>query len=291
MRKIKTGLHLILALLIVSCSTESENLTNENQQIDYNTLISGLGENLTSFEKMLEYDESLTELINELIENDGDLTYLKKSSKSEPTLDEEVIYKKEDLSDTYSESQKEFLVNFYNELANNEAGYILDVVMKYKVLLNNQNFSSVESNQIYSILMTSEQSILIFDKINEVGSDEDKLIKSSFSSKGSGCGFWCCMRKNAGKAIGRGIAGGAITGAISGGYYGATGGTVILPGIGTATGAVGGAVFGAAAGAVVGGVTSAVWTTVDCGGASALKEWTTVAMKVTHDGEPIEDEE
>lgn len=160
--------------------------------------------------------------------------------------------------------------NFYNELANSENGFILDIVINYKNSLDNHSFNYEEYNQIYTQLIASEQSILVLDGIID---DVNTEMKSSFSSKNSGGGFWDCMRQKAGRAIGEGLAQGAIVGAISGGYYGATGGTVVLPGIGTVTGAVGGAVFGAAGGAVIGALGGAFWTARNCGGGGALKQF------------------
>jgi hypothetical protein len=273
MKNLKPIIYVILILLMITaCTSDNDNLKFESQQIDYEKLNLGLKENLISFSKMVEYDKSLSNDIDEFLETGDESIFLKKDYQhklSRKTIEDKVLYKKEDLSDVYSESQKEFLLNFYNELANCEDGNILDIVITYKDLLTKQNFTSEEFNQINIILVASEQSILILDDLTT--EDDNFQQKSSFSSKSSNCGFWCCMRLKAGRAIGRGIVQGAIVGAISGGYYGAAGGTVILPGVGTTTGAVGGAVYGAAAGAVVGGVGNALWQAVDCGAGGGLK--------------------
>lgn len=275
MKNLKSIIYLSLLLLMISsCTSDNDNLKTESQQIDYEKLSLGLKENVVSFSKMIEYDESLSNDVNEFIETGDESIFLKKNYKFKQLKkksEDKILYNKEDLSDVYSEKQKEFLVSFYNDLSNSENGYILDIVLSYKKSLNKQNFNLEEYHQINTILISSEQSILVLDGV--IAEDENSEEKSSFSSKNSDCGFWCCMRKNAGRAIGRGIAQGAIIGGISGAFYGATGGTIVLPGIGTATGAVGGAVFGAAAGAVSGAVGNAIWQAVDCGGGGALKQF------------------
>ncbi|WOC40133.1 hypothetical protein [Polaribacter sp. HL-MS24] len=268
MKNLKSIIYVTLMLLMITaCTSDNDNLKIESQQIDYESLNLSLKENIISFNNMLEYDESLSKEVDEFIETGDDKYFQRKYSKSST---EEIVYTVNELSDIYSDKQKEFLVNFYNELANSKDGYILDIVTSHKDLLTQQNFNSEEYEQIHSLLIASEQSILVLDGIIEI---DDAEKKSSFSSRGQGDGFWDCMRINAGKAIGRGIVTGAIGGAISGAYYGATGGTVVLPGVGTATGAVGGAVFGAAGGATVGAIWGAIWTAVDCGGGVALKEF------------------
>jgi hypothetical protein len=273
MEKLKSTIYVILMLLMITaCTSENDSLKIESQQIDYEKLNLGLKENIISFSKMIEYDESLSKDIDKFLEIGDETIFLRKQSTLEKSSTEEKItYNKEDLSEVYSENQKEFLVSFYNELANSEDGFILDIVINYKNSLNDQNFSSEEYNQIYTQLITSEQSILVLDGITKEDMNYER--KSSFSSKSYGDGFWACMRKKAGRAIGEGLAQGAIVGAISGAYYGVTGSSVVLPGIGTATGAVGGAVFGAASGAVVGAVGGALWTARGCGGGSAFKKW------------------
>lgn len=275
MKNLKSIIYLSLLLLMISsCTSDNDNLKTEPQQIDYEKLNLSLKENLISFNKMAEYDESLSNDIDEFIETGNESIFYRKDNGyklSRKSLEEKVLYKKEDLSNFYSEGQKIFLINFYNELANSLDGNILDTVIAHKKLLSEQNFTSEEYNQINLILLSSEQSILILDNI--IAGDKNSQEKSSFSAKSSDCGFWCCMRKNAGKAIGRGIVGGAIMGGISGGIAGAAGGTVVLPLVGTATGAVGGAVFGATLGAVRGAAIGAIWTAVDCGAGTALKEF------------------
>lgn len=275
MKNLKPIIYLSLLLLMISsCTSDNDNLKTEPQQIDYEKLNLSLKENLISFNKMVEYDESLSNDIDEFIETGNESIFYNKDNKyklSRKGSEDKVLYKKEDLSSIYSENQKEFLVSFYNELANSEDGYILDIVVNYKELLSQKSFSSEEYNQINIILVSSEQSILVLEGI--IAEDENSQQKSSFSSKSSGDGFWDCIRKKAGRAIGEGLAQGAIFGAISGAYYGATGGTIVLPGIGSATGAVGGAVFGAAGGAVLGSVGGALWTVRNCGGGTAIREF------------------
>lgn len=281
-----------MALLISACTSEGENLIEELPQINYEKLNSEIIENLTSFSKMIEYDEALSNDVDKFLETGDETIFLKKPLRTTKTsrlttnsIVEKVSYSKEDLSEVYSENQKEFLVDFYNELANNEDGYILDVVLNYKDLLKQRNLSEAEFNQINSILVVSEQSILILDGVVKPDDESytsqatDIYEKSSFSSKSKGDGFWDCMRLKAGKAIGRGLVEGAIVGAIGGAKAGAGGGTVALPVIGTITGAVGGAVFGAAGGAVGGAVVGAIWTAVDCGAGSAFKRWLTTELR------------
>lgn len=283
MKKLKSLIYLgLISLMITACTSENDNLKIESSQIDYEELNLGLKENIISFSKMIEYDESLSDDVDKFIESGDETIFLRKQSTLEKSSTEEkTTYNKEDLSDVYSENQKGFLVNFYNELANSEDGYILDIVLSHKNLLKNQNFNTEEYNQINSILLVSEQSILVLDGV--IKEDANYQQKSSFSSKTSGDGFWDCMRKKAGRAIGEGLAQGAIVGAASGGFYGATGGSVVLLGIGTATGAVGGAVFGAAGGAVVGAVGGAFWTARSCGSGSAFKKWLTFTLQKKED--------
>jgi len=273
MEKLKSTIYVILMLLMITaCTSENDSLKIESQQIDYEKLNLGLKENIISFSKMIEYDESLSKDIDKFLETGDETIFLRKQSTLEKSSTEEKItYNKEDLSEVYSENQKEFLVSFYNELANSEDGFILDIVINYKNSLNNQNFSSEEYNQIYTQLIASEQSILVLDGIVEDGTDT--ALKSSFSYRGPDCDFWCCMRKKAGKAIGRGMVAGALRGAVRGGIAGAAGGTVALPGVGTVTGAVGGAVFGAAAGAIAGAGWGILWTAADCGASGGGLEY------------------
>jgi hypothetical protein len=197
---------------------------------------------------------------------------------SKKSTEEKVLYKKEDLSLIYTEGQKEFLINFYNERANSEDGYILDIVLFQQELLKNQNFSTEEYYQISSILLASEQSIFVLDGITQ--EDINYEEKFSFSSKSSDDGFWACMRRKAGRAIGEGIVQGALFGAIGGWIADANGGTLVIPFIGTATGAVGGAVFGAAGGAVLCALGGAFWTARSCGGGRALKTWIEKAKRL-----------
>jgi len=260
---------MLMLLVVNACTSDNENLNIKTESINYEELNLSLKENLTSLGKMIEFDEELSNEIDAFLETGDDKYFQKRHAKS--SIKDKVTYNKDDLSEIYSDKQKEFLVDFYNELANSEDGNILDIVIDYKNELNNQDFSSEEYNQIEALLIALKQFILVLDGIIETG--EDAVAKSSFSARGPDCGFWCCMRKKAGKAIGRGMVYGAIGGAIGGAKIGAAGGTVVLPGIGTATGAVGGAVFGAAGGAISGAIGGAIWTAVDCGGGKALKDF------------------
>ena len=210
MKNLKSIIYLTLILLITACTSDNDNLKVESQQIDYQELNLGLKENIISFNKMIEYDESLKQKVYEYRATGNELVFQRITTEKaiRQSEEESVNYKKEDLSDVYSERQKKFLIDFYNKLANSEDGNILDIVIEYKNSLINQGFSTEEYEQINTLLVASEQSILVLDGIIETG--EDAIQKSSFSSRGSDCGFWCCMRKKAGKAIGRGIVTGAI---------------------------------------------------------------------------------
>lgn len=147
MKNLKSIIYVnLILLMITSCTSDNDNLKIESQQIDYQDLNIGL-KKLTSFNKMIEYDKSLEQEIQQYLET-GDDSYFQKA-KSKKSVQKNVIYTKDELSDIYSEKQKEFLVNFYNELANSEDGLILDIVLNYKDLLNNQNFSPEEYNQIF----------------------------------------------------------------------------------------------------------------------------------------------
>lgn len=186
-------------------------------------------------------------------------------------LSEKVIFSKDEFSDIYSDSQKEFLIEFFERISNSKDGFISDLVESYKSKILNTNFSEEEGKQLLSILIASEQSIRNFEEAI-LDNETSKTSFFSWSSAARG-GFWDCFRANAGRAIGRGIAMGAIAGGIRGAIVGGAGGTVALPGVGTATGAVGGAVFGAAYGAVQGAVTGALWTAADCGAGRSLSNW------------------
>lgn len=169
----------------------------------------------------------------------------------------EVIYTEEDLPSIYSDKQKEFLLKYFNRVANVTNGELLAEIAFYKDLLNSESFGEEEYNQIYAILDVGEQTVTIINEMLPIKSND-----SARTGGDLGAYFECIASQ--GRSIARGMVTGAITGGIRGAVIGGAGGTVVLPGIGTATGAVGGAVFGAASGAVIGAVGATLWSAADC---------------------------
>lgn len=269
MKKVTSKLILVLVLLAFSCNTDENGESIQTDAVQYDSLISGLQE-INSVQQMIDLDPVSFEQTISSIES---RIAAKTNENIVPDvyLSEEVVFSKDEFSDIYSDSQKEFLVEFFEGISNSEDGFISDVVESYKSKLSNNNFNEDEKNQLLTLLIASEQSIKNFEEAIL----DNETSKSSFFSKSSAArgGFGDCFRQNAGRAIGRGIATGAIAGGIRGAIVGGVGGTVALPGVGTATGAVGGAVFGAAYGAVQGAVTGALWTAADCGAGRSLSNW------------------
>ncbi len=175
---------------------------------------------------------------------------------------DKVHYTKEDLADTYSDKQKDFLLLYFNKVGNITNGELLTEITYFKDLLEKQSFEEEAYNQIYSILDVAEQTVITINEMLPKEEDTEKNYEGKTDDWGD---FLACIGGQ-GSSIARGLVEGAIFGGIAGAYAGGAGGTVVLPGIGTATGAVGGAVFGAAGGAVIGAFGATLWAASDCAG-------------------------
>jgi len=240
--------------LIFSCTNEKI----ENQElvsVDYRQLSLDVDEHLKSFTPYFETQESLISTyerfkVEPKIEKSSDETLI---TINVDISSDSVEYTIEDLADIYSDEQKIFLVEYFNEAANVKGSELTYVISKHKSKLENTSFDNEEYDQIFSILDTAEKTVVLIEDMlsTSINSKND----NSLSAKDN-C-FWECMAGE-GRNIARGIAGGAIGGAIWGGSTGAAGGTVVLPG------AVGGAVFGAASGAVSGAIGATLWSAADC---------------------------
>lgn len=255
----------LLLIMIAACASDNDSLIGEPQQIDYEKLNLGLKENIISVDKMIEFNKSLSDEFKEFLEIEDESIFIKNDYIfSKKSTEEKVLYKKEDLSLIYPDRQKEFLINFYNELGNSEDGYILDIVLSYKELLKNKNFSTEEYNQIRPILLASEQSILVL--YGSTPKDINYKKKSWILNGRSEEVVWDCMREKAGRAIGEGLVRGAIYGGAAGFYYGVVGGTLVLPFFGTAAGGAGCAIFGAVGGAIFGAHAGVFYALTTCNG-------------------------
>lgn len=152
------------------------------------------------------------------------------------------------LAPHYNVNEANFMLLFYQDLANSYDSDIDDLIKSKRKTLNEKSFSAAFKQEVN----------LIFDVIDEVSdkvySITNKTTKNTSYSKSNG--FWNCMAGQ-GKNIGRGIAGEALGGAYTGAKAGLIAGSFTVPGLGTATGVIGGAVFGAAAGALT-------WAAADC---------------------------
>ncbi len=263
MKVIKNIGILLFFIAFTSCNKTDSDSGLAELNINYDSLKAEVF-SINSVSQMVDENETFANEMNNIFSTKETSEYYAKKPANKG-----VVYVESDLSDVYSNAQKTFLASFYNELGNSKDGYILDIVSKYKDVLNTSGLSVDEYEQTLIVLLSAEQVINIFDQaLNQVYSSKNSYFSKEFSRNG----FGDCMAE-AGTNIGRGIAAGALTGAVRGGLAGAAGGTVAFPGLGTATGAVGGAVFGAAAGALYGGVTAAAWSAVDCGIGGGIKEF------------------
>lgn len=261
MKNLKQTLILLTSMgLIFSCTNEKI----ENQElvsVDYQQLSLDVDEHLKSFTPYFETQESLISTyerfkVEPKIEKSSDETLI---TINVDISSDSVEYTIEDLADIYSDEQKIFLVDYFNEAANVKGSELTYVISKHKSKLESTAFNDEEFDQIFSILDTAEKTVdLIEDMLSKsINSKND----NSLSAKDN-C-FWECIAGE-GRNIARGIAGGAITGGITGGIAGGTAGTVVFPILGTATGAVAGGVFGAAEGAIYGAVGAAFFSAADC---------------------------
>ncbi|MHC0446847.1 glycine zipper family protein [Flavobacterium sp. 3-218] len=229
-----------------SCSKDESVENKSANNIDYFTLNKSVDNQISTL-------RTLT--LNSNVEENY-LKYFKTKPKSlnvnKSIPQEEII--KITLAPHYNHEESQFMLNFYQDLANCYDNKIIELLNSKRILLNNNSLSSDFKNEANFIFNTIEKTT------NEIGTI---LNKSQTNKTGKGAGFGDCFATK-GKSIGRAVATGALVGAAGGALAGAAGGTVALPGIGTATGAVGGAVFGAAKGAVSGGLVELTWAFIDC---------------------------
>jgi hypothetical protein len=62
MKNFKTIIYgTLLLIMITACASDNDSLISETQQIDYEKLNLGLKENIISFNKMIEFDKSLSD--------------------------------------------------------------------------------------------------------------------------------------------------------------------------------------------------------------------------------------
>jgi hypothetical protein len=242
-------LSLITILLIsisYSCSNNEPIKNESTNAIDYSALNKSVDNQIGTFQNLI---------VNTNIE-DKYLKYFKteplSSGAKKNILKEETI--KITLAPHYNSEEGQFMLSFYQDLANCYDNKIVELLNSKRILLNNGSFSSDFKNEASFIFNTIEKTT------NEIGAI---LNKSQTNKTGKGAGFGDCVAQK-GKSIGRAVATGALVGAVGGALTGAAGGTVALPGIGTAAGAVGGAVFGAAKGAIGGGLVELTWAFIDC---------------------------
>lgn len=232
--------------IFYSCSKDEFTESKSENKIDYFTLNK-------SVDKQISTLRTLT--VNSNVEENY-LKYFKTKPKSlnanKSTQHETTI--KITLAPHYNQEESQFMLSFYQDLANCYDNKIIELLNSKRISLNNSNFSLDFKNEANFIFSTIEKTT------NEIGAI---LNKSQTSKTGKAAGFGDCFATK-GKGIGRAVATGALVGAAGGAMVGAAGGTVALPGIGTASGAIGGAVFGAAKGAVSGGLVELTWAFIDC---------------------------
>ena len=259
-KNLKVIITLFLGItLLNSCENDS---VISNESVELNSI--QIKELTNSFSEHFESRETLTTAFE-----NGRINQLQQKSKNEQQdgmaifvdiTSDQVHYSDSDLPDFYTNKQKEFLLAYFNKVANVTNGELLTEIAYYKNLLNNQSFTEDEYKQIYTVLDVGEQTVIT---INEMLPKATNANKNYSARSGDWEGFLECMGEQ-GKFIARGMVEGAIVGLISGSLWGAAGGTILLPGVGTATGAVGGGIFGMAKGAVVGTIGATLWAAADC---------------------------
>lgn len=214
--------------------------------IDYSALNKSIDNQISTFQNLI---------VNTNIE-DKYLKYFKTEpliSGTNKNIEKEKTIKIK-LAPHYNNEESQFMLSFYQDLANCYDNKIIELLNSKRISLNNGSFSSDFKNEASFIFNTIEKTT------NEIGII---LKKSQANKTGKGAGFGDCVAQK-GKSIGRAVATGALVGAVGGALTGAAGGTVALPGIGSAAGAIGGAVFGAAKGVVGGGLVELTWAFIDC---------------------------
>lgn len=237
---------ILFVIISFSCSNNDSVKHESINSIDYSALNRSIDNQISTL-SMITVNSS-----NE----DKFLQYFKTQpivANSNKSVSKEKIIKIK-LAPHYNKKENDFMINFYQDLANSYDNQIIEILNSKRVLLNKSNFSTNFKNEANFILNTVEKTV---NKIVNI------LNNPQPNKTGKSADFGDCMAKQ-GKNIGRSIATGALVGAVSGAIIGASGGTIVLPGIGSAAGAIGGAVFGAARGAVGGGLTTLTWAFIDC---------------------------
>lgn len=232
---------LLLISLFYSCD---DNTGNDTAQLDYSEI------RLYAKNKIAEIDKKVineTAVKREISKYFSSKESNEKLNSSTSTSSEFKII----LAPHYNFNEANFMLHFYQDLANSYDSDIGNLIKSKRKILNEKSFSAA----------FKQEANLLFDVIDEVSdnvySTINKTNKNASYSKSNG--FWSCMAVQ-GKNIGRGIAGGALGGT----YTDAKAGSFTVPGLGTATGVIGGAVFGAAAGAVGGAAGALTWAAADC---------------------------
>ncbi|QSB26877.1 hypothetical protein [Flavobacterium sp. CLA17] len=250
MKNSKSLLALLLFInLFFSCDDNKENSTgNDTEQLDYSEIRLYTKNKIAEIDKIAIDETALKKEISKYFT-------LKESSEKLNSSTNTSSEFKINLAPHYNVNEANFMLLFYQDLANSYDSDIDDLIKSKRKILNGKSFSNA----------FKQEANLIFDVIHEVSdkvySITKKTTKNTSYSKSNG--FWSCMAGQ-GKNIGRGIAGGALSGAYTGAKAGLIAGSFTVPGLGTATGVIGGAVFGAAAGAVGGAAGAITWAAADC---------------------------
>jgi len=266
LKKLGIGYALISAVAFTGCSESveseivQENSMNVQTEIDVSDLVG-------SFSNYFESTNTMTSAFEKLTTSQA-LNRSKKGGSDVLTIfistEDVVEYTQADLAEFYSKNQKEFLLDYFNTIANTDDSELDTTIAYYMQELERSNLSGEEYEQINSILDVAQQTL---ETVNTM-LPEDTLVDNAkqpyqLSQDPGTDAFKKCIASK-GKTIARALAGGALTGAAWGCLIGGGGGTVVLPGIGTATGCVGGAVFGAAKGAATSTAVSLIWAAADC---------------------------
>lgn len=237
---------LLLIFISYSCSTNDMIKNESTNDIDYSGLNKSVDNQISGLSKLIKNANSEDQ-------------YLKYFKTRPIEINNKKIIPKEKfvkikLAPHYNKKENEFMLSFYEDLANSYDSQIINLLNAKRALINKSKFSKNFKNETNFIFNTIEKTN---NKIVTI-LDESQSSKTNKTS-----GFVDCVAKD-GKNFGRNIATGALVGAAGGAILGAGGGTIVLPGVGTAAGAVGGAVYGAAKGAVSAGLITLTWAFIDC---------------------------
>lgn len=234
--------------LSMSCDNEDVKVQNRVESIDYDVLNLNVQKKISAIGSDLGDKSKISSFINRYV------------GVRKVDFNERITYNNGftfhiSLPSHYSAKEKDFMLGFYNELANCYDDRILDMLSKKSIEVNSRKFSVNFQREVNFIIYTFKG---VTDEVFEVRKQGDETNSKRNAREGL---LECLQKKGAsGKDIGRNL----VLGAVAGAYGGATAGTFTVPVLGTAVGAVGGAVFGGAAGAVSGVVTSLVWPAIDC---------------------------